>query len=677
VLYCDVAVANPEALDTLAVAVFHLRRAGIEAAVPNFLLPKDLSEHLHYALAPLCTDRPPQAGDGFALFGAHLMSGDKLAQLHSLSFPKGMQSYAFGKFETDQADIQTKARLSYVFGCDPQIHLISDQVAGLAPLFGTGATPVACDKVRLLLISPDLDDVATQREIFSLKSRNNLKLSILTRGASKQDWIKRFGMEIPAYHFSEVMPALMAQQFDVCAVCTPLSDNYRVSMLLAALGAVGAPLLDCTLGHEMSRTAEKYVPAPPNVAAIADFLKQEILPKRQEIADLTRAASVTMFDPLTTFASYIKQSTVTQRQKARQNTVIFMPTNGVGLGHAQRCSLIAQDLYDYKIDAKFAAFPSCIRKIKDAGFDVMPLISRAEVKTSKFAFDLHNYARIQALTEDAGGFVFDGGYVFNSVYNTILDKRLRSVWIRRGLWQATQNNTAALDREKAFTGVIVPTEAFAELNSDYSRGPHVHKVGPIVDQVKLTADQRGKLREDLCARFERPFNRLVVTMLGGGVAADRRAQIQSICAEMERRHDVLHLVVVWPTATVDPAWFLWKNTKIVKTHRASMVAAASDLFLSAVGYNSFHEMLYNQVPTIFMGQMSAFMDDQVLRAKAAVDRGLAELVAETELKNLSQRIAWFLDHGGSQIMRDRLNAFELPQPGNSAAAALIKEICFG
>ena len=32
-LYCDVAVANPEALDTLAVAVFHLRRAGIEAAV--------------------------------------------------------------------------------------------------------------------------------------------------------------------------------------------------------------------------------------------------------------------------------------------------------------------------------------------------------------------------------------------------------------------------------------------------------------------------------------------------------------------------------------------------------------------------------------------------------------------------------------------------------------------
>ncbi len=102
--------------------------------------------------------------------------------------------------------------------------------------------------------------------------------------------------------------------------------------------------------------------------------------------------------------------------------------------------------------------------------------------------------------------------------------------------------------------MIVPIEAFDELNAVYSQGDHVRSVGPIVQRASLPIDRRRALRKSLAARFGIDFDRLVVTLLGAGVAADRSAQIQAVCGAMARRSDVLHLVVVWPTAVLQPAW---------------------------------------------------------------------------------------------------------------------------
>ena len=676
-LYCDVGTSDSDALDTLAVAVCQLRRNGIEAVIAAQSVPAGLNEHQNYLLSLYTTARAPAEGDAFALFNAHQITGDKLSALHRVRFPAGMQAHAFGLFETDQADIQTRARLSYVFGADPLLHPHADSAFSCAPVFGRAAQDMTAPTgpLRLLLVAPDLEDTAVQRAIFSLAAHRQVRVALLVSGKAKQNWLARFGTDIAVFHYTETLPAHLADRMDICAICEPVSETYRLATLFAELGGKGGPLLDCTRGHGFARAGERFLPGPAELSLLAEFVKSEILPNWPEISALTRKAALPSLLPAEIFTD--QRSPAAPSRKTPQRPIVFMPTNGVGLGHAQRCSLIASEIDSAAHKPVFAAFPSCMRKIKDAGFDVMPLISRAEVKTTKYAFDLFNRARLRALCETAGGFVFDGGYIFNSVYHTILERGLPSVWIRRGLWQANQNNTIALDREKIFDGVIVPTEAFPELNADYSRGSKVHKVGPIVDQVALTPEETADLRASLARRFGRPFDKLVVTMLGGGVAADRRAQTQAICAEMERRPDVLHLVIVWPTALVDPAWFGWKNTRIVKTHRASVVAAASDLFISAVGYNSFHEVLYNAIPTLFIAQMNSYMDDQVQRARSAVERGAAELVGETELQRLSQRIAWILDHDGADSLRAAIADLDLPTPGNQAAAALIEEICNG
>ena len=235
----------------------------------------------------------------------------------------------------------------------------------------------------------------------------------------------------------------------------------------------------------------------------------------------------------------------------------------------------------------------------------------------------------------------------------------------------------ALDREKVFDRVIVPTEAFDELNAPYSRGQHLHPVGPVVQEVRLSAEARDHLRAGLAERYDLPYERLVVSLLGAGIAADRSIQIQALCSMFARRSDVLHLVLVWPSAALERSWFGWRNTRVVRTQHAATLAAAADLAVTASGYNSFHEMLYNRVPAIFVPQLGPSTDDQAARAQAACDRGLAAMLEPTELMTLERLVARHLDAGEAEAVRARLAMAELPGTGTRRAAEIIEGLDHG
>ncbi|OYX42338.1 MAG: hypothetical protein B7Z02_12415 [Rhodobacterales bacterium 32-67-9] len=115
----------------------------------------------------------------------------------------------------------------------------------------------------------------------------------------------------------------------------------------------------------------------------------------------------------------------------------------------------------------------------------------------------------------------------------------------------------------------------------------------------------------------------------------------------------------------------WRNTCVVQTQNALALCQIADLVVSATGYNSFHELLYHAVPTIFVPQMATFMDDQERRARAASDRGLAETVLAHEVLLLEREVRAFLDKDKAERIRAALVAATLPEPGNCDAAALI------
>ncbi|MGO4908181.1 glycosyltransferase [Pseudorhodobacter sp. W20_MBD10_FR17] len=117
----------------------------------------------------------------------------------------------------------------------------------------------------------------------------------------------------------------------------------------------------------------------------------------------------------------------------------------------------------------------------------------------------------------------------------------------------------------------------------------------------------------------------------------------------------------------------YRNTRVVQSIHASALIPIADLFVSAAGYNSFHEALYAQTPTIFIPQMASYMDDQRARAQAAAERDVAILIEPWELLKLTQAIDDCIDWRGAAL-KESLRALELPEPGMHAAAKHIQEV---
>ena len=164
---------------------------------------------------------------------------------------------------------------------------------------------------------------------------------------------------------------------------------------------------------------------------------------------------------------------------------------------------------------------------------------------------------------------------------------------------------------------ITPEPPFPELPE------RLRKAAKLVEVIQpLVSDISGF--EKRCQVFIAEAKRLRFSYAGGRpldwdiLQVER--EINAICADLASRNDVVHLLVIWPTAVAEPAWFAHQNTVVVRTHHAGVLVAAADVFVSAVGYNSFHEAIYNSVPTIFVPQMAPFMDDQRARAISAAER---------------------------------------------------------
>ena len=677
----------------LAIFVNQLAALGVPARVATGSVPENPGRNLQFDLAPHLTEARLSPDDGLVLLGAERLTDEALMRLRRLADGVEITVRAFGRFATHQTALGVRARLAYIFGREPELldlASIHPHSRGPAPAFGVPRRsaqpwPAVKDRPpRLLLVGPDLKDPIQVAALLALSPHRSFRPFVLTNSQSKQDWIAAHGRDIPFFDYGEILPLALTERTDMCVFFGSPAGSYRLETLAANLLVAGTPLLDGSPGHRVANGSDAFIPAPPGILGLENFLRAEILPNLGQIADhvrRSRAAAGAEAEPVLRRLGGAGVPLAASHRPANAGPaaggIVFMPTNGVGLGHAQRCALIANALGPGRPPPLFAAFPSCMGLVKSQGFDVMPLVGRSQLHSQSHEHDLANHLRLRALCAGARTLVFDGGYIFDLVYRTVLEGSVSGVWIRRGLWQGSQDNSVALDREKAFERVIVPREGFEELNQPYSRGDHLFTVGPVVQTVTLSPASRDDLRAALAERFGRSFDRLAVSLLGGGVAADRSAQIQALCGLFERRSDTLHLVLVWPNATLEPAWFDWGNSRVVRTLHAAALTAAADLAITAAGYNSFHEVLYNRVPAIFVPQTGSFMDDQRARARAACDRGLAAMAESSELMKLERLIARYLDDGEAEAIRAKLAATDLPDLGTARAAQLIEEVAYG
>ena len=679
----DAGENSDRGFDAKLILASQLSARGHAVAIDENTLPYQPDIAQKYQATPYLADRADIAPTHFLLTGAENIDPETLLRLQSCRLDPDCAVLAVGHFPDHQAILTAKSKLAYVLGREPQILDLSGPHH--QPFFGPAISPMlasgpamAAPRTRpalSVILSPEvLADAGTVATLAHMDQQSGYRLSLILTEPEETPRHHPLRLDMPIYLAGDLPPTVFAGLADIAVFLGDDIPSERLAILALDMMQGGRVVIDCTASSALLATGAPALRGPEALAALPAYIQQTILANLDEIGRFVRKSTWLRHHTLDRLEAALKLTAaapVPAPAPAPPRTV-FLPTNGIGLGHAQRCSVIAAALQT-PAACRFAAFPSCVPLIEGRGFACLPLVQKSPDHIDSYANDLVNYLRLRRTLGPGDTLVFDGGLIFESIYRLIFEQHLRAIWIRRGLWQANQDNSAWLRRGHAFEKVIVPGEAFDELNAPVEYGRAVHPVGPVVQTLAAGAPDRKTVRAGLRARFGHPVRELVVTMLGGGKAADRSAQLQTLCNMFERRADCLNLIVVWPGSQVPTGLYGWKNTRIVQTRDALSLCIAADMAISAAGYNSFHEMLYHAVPSILMPQMAPMMDDQERRARSASERGLAETVLAHQLFQLEREVAAFLDGGKAADIRARLITASLPQRGNQAAAQLIEE----
>lgn len=341
--------------------------------------------------------------------------------------------------------------------------------------------------------------------------------------------------------------------------------------------------------------------------------------------------------------------------------VLFMSSNGVGLGHLTRLLAVALRA-EPDVAPVFLSLSRAADVVGGFGLPWEHVASHTHpgIGGPTWANLLRDHV---VETIDRWGIravVFDGVAPYEGL-RAALDRRrkVHRVWIRRGLWLPG----AEADRPRVDwfdlvvePGELVPGEAPAE--DDRSTTVRVDPV-TLVDREQLAsrADARRELGLPVDAR-------LLLVALGSGTLTDVAPAMRAVLEGLSEDR----WVVARPRSPLPGA--LVPDRLDVRTFEAYPMARllpAFDAAIAAPGYNAFHELLVARVPTLFVPQPRE-TDDQARRAAAAVDGGLA--LSASDVADLPDATAHLAAPATRAVLSERLADRSTPNGAVAAAAAV-------
>ena len=228
----------------------------------------------------------------------------------------------------------------------------------------------------------------------------------------------------------------------------------------------------------------------------------------------------------------------------------------------------------------------------------------------------------------------------------------------------------ALERARYFDAVLEPrdlAERYERGGTAY-HGEHRRPVEPILllDQDELL--DRAAARAELGLDPDRPA---FLIQLGSRNNYDYGELFEIAHAHLRQRYDVQLAVAEWLIAEAAPD--LPAGAIRLQTYPLCRYFRAFDGAISAVGYNSFHELIHHGLPAIFVPNEHPSMDDQLMRALFAARRGLGWCVRTAEPYRVRAAIDRLMDPAERAAIRERCRA-RAPGNGAAAAAALVEEM---
>lgn len=349
--------------------------------------------------------------------------------------------------------------------------------------------------------------------------------------------------------------------------------------------------------------------------------------------------------------------------------ILFVTSNGAGLGHISRLAAIAQHLPADRT-VEFLTMSTAYERMADSGFTFNYFPSGDAVgespRTWNPIFRQYFLGLVRRLRP--GIVVFDGTWVYTGITDVCRTFGIPLVWVQRGMWKQEVDEASVQrhDARSVVDHVIIPGDYAGSEAVDIGAGIEPHYVGPIV----LTEPHQVLDRDAACASLGLdPAEGYVLLNLGGGSISDPDSLAYETLEVLgDLAGDLTPVQVVSPLASPTECP---PRLRQVSAYPVMPVIRAFDAMVTAAGYNSAQEAVCMGIPSVLIPNADTITDDQARRARQLAEQGLCWAAEDSaELRNAVERIA---DVDERSVMRARLNQVA-PPTGASQASAVVDGI---
>jgi len=339
------------------------------------------------------------------------------------------------------------------------------------------------------------------------------------------------------------------------------------------------------------------------------------------------------------------------------------------MGHLARATAVAEELKDVARPILVSVAGGIAEIPSTTGIPCEYIPGKTRRWMPAHRWDRYFRDRLIAIADETGASVisFDGVVPYPGFIATKLKRPdLTIVWVRRGLWQKNLLRFALPFQSRLVDLIIEP----GDIARAYDHGPTSRRIdATLTSPVSLYAKARALSRQDA---------RRVL-----GLDADRPAvlvQLGTGDSDMnEKMRAALSGLIGWQSLQVvltkNPVDAQGKSLvpegldiKVQRYFPLANVLAAFDGAIAATGYNSVHELLPAQIPTVLISNIRG-TDDQDARAKWCHDHGYALRADHDNLADITATVLKLSDADIRQGLQNK--CAELSNTGGGGEIAQI------
>lgn len=343
-----------------------------------------------------------------------------------------------------------------------------------------------------------------------------------------------------------------------------------------------------------------------------------------------------------------------------ERSIVLFPTNGVGFGHFTRMYGLARRLRRLDPDLEIIFFttqPTLHLPYLD-GFPTYHLAGPKKFKgmdSDAWNSMVQEMLTLVLETHRPKTFVFDGAFPYRGMLNALDTIAIpQKVWLRRGMFR--KGTSIPMDSIGKFDLIVHPEDAISSPTDELEHGVQVKMVPPM---TLIDSDEMWG-REEARRRLGVPIDiQVAYVQLGAGRINEIDSDVRQVVDALLAHNDV-H-VVLGESLLGDRLQINLDRVHLIRDYPNALFLNAFDVSIQAGGYNSFHEMRKQAIPTLFLPNMNTGMDDQLARCEVAEKEGWG--IVNKNIDSIQEDISRILNFGeinekkilnGSNLLADFL-----------------------